>query len=112
MNENERLDLSALQPDAQRWHLAVDATMQRVDDVLARRIADPIVTIAGWYRPLLIAASIVLALLIPVELALEAREARAEQVDRLVTLSVDLQRAETPPSSAEFLRALTTKEAQ
>ncbi len=41
-----------------------------------------------------------------VEVALESRERREEQVRRLVSLSTDLAGAQEAPTAAEFLRAL------
>jgi hypothetical protein len=109
MNPDEKkLDLSALDPmqDPVRWQALFDATMVRVDAALSARAADPIVTIAGWRRPLLLAAAIALALLVPIELVLESKETRAEQVERLVSLSAGVVRAAAPPSGADFRRAL------
>jgi len=48
-------------------------------------------------------------LLIPIELALELRESRAEQVERLVSLSSRWEDGGKPPSGAAFLRALTAE---
>ena len=112
MTEHDRLDLSALDPmrDPEQWERMMAATLVRVDAVLTRRMEDPITAIAAWRRPLLLAAAAMLALLIPVELALEARESRAEQVERLVSLSTDWDHSGGPPSGAEFLRALTTED--
>ena len=86
------------------------ATLVRVDAVLSHRADDPLAAIAGWKWPLLVAATTALVLLIPVELALELREPRAEQVERLVSLSTQWEDGEEPPTGAEFLRALTAEE--
>lgn len=112
MTDHDRLDLSALDPtrDPEHWERVRVATLARVDAVLSRRSDDPLVAIAGWRRPLLVVAAALLALLIPVELALELREPRAEQVERLVSLSTGLVDGEEPPSGAEFLRALEAEE--
>ena len=112
MIEPDRLDLSPLDPmrDPARWRAVVDATLLRVDAALSRRARDPLSLIAAWRRPLLIAAAAALALLVPVELALETREARAEQVQRLVALSAEWSGAERAPSGADFLRALAAGE--
>ena len=111
MNEHDPLDLSPLDPaaDAARWQRVVDATLLRVGAVLEARAQDPLTLIASWRRPMLIAAAVALAILVPVELLLEVREARAEQVEALVTLSAELVRAEVPPSGADFLRALAVE---
>src|SRR5687768_11858991 len=110
MNEHDPLDLSPLDPgrDPARWQRVVDATLLRVNAVLEarERAQDPLTLIASWRRPVLVAAAVTLAIVIPVELVLEVREARAEQVEALVTLSTEVVRAETPPSGADFLRAL------
>lgn len=112
MNEHEPLDLSELGTgrDPDHWRAVTDATLRRVDAVLARRARDPLALIASWTRPLLIATAAALALLLPVELALELREARAEQVQRLVALSSGWHSAEPPPTGADFLRALVEGE--
>ena len=110
MTEEERLDLSLLDPrDPEHWQRVMADTLGRVDAVLSRRVQDPFTAIAGWKRPLLIAAGFALALLIPVEFALEARESEAERVERLVSMSADRGDAE-PPSGADFLRALYAAE--
>ena len=111
MTDHDRLDLSALDParDPEHWERVMAATLIRVDAVLSRRIDDPLTAIAVWKRPLLVAAGVALALLIPIELALELRESRAEQVERLVSLSSRWEDGRTPPSGAEFLRALTAE---
>ena len=110
MNEHDPVDLSLLDPaaDPARWQRVVDATLLRVSAVLEarQRAQDPLTLIASWRRPVLVAAGIAVAILIPVELFLEVHEARAEQVEALVTLSTELVRAEAPPSGADFLRAL------
>lgn len=108
MSEHERLDLSVLDPmrDPDHWYTFVGATRMRVDAVLARRAQDPLSLIASWRRPLLIAAAVAAVLLVPLEFALDAREARAERVQRLVALSTGLDRTQPPPSGADFLRAL------
>lgn len=109
MNEHDPMDLSALHPmrDPAHWRAVVDATLVRVDAVLSAPPQDPLTLIASWTRSLVIAGAVVIALLVPVEIALETREARAEQVQRLVTLSADWGYGEPPPSGSDFLRALT-----
>lgn len=108
MNEHERFDLSALstEQDPDHWHAFVGATLMRVDAALTRRAEDPLSLIASWTRPLLIAAAVAVMLLVPVEIVLETREARAEQVQRLVALSTEWGRSEAPPSGTDFLQAL------
>lgn len=114
MNDRDRIDLSALDPmrDPEHWRALVSATLTRVDAVLPKPPDDPFVLIAAWSRPMLIAASIALAVLIPVELALERRDDRMEQVERLVSLSADWDHGEAPPSAEQFLRALRPEQAR
>ncbi|HEX6587417.1 MAG TPA: hypothetical protein VF039_00230 [Longimicrobiales bacterium] len=102
------IDLSALDPerDAGRWDALVAATVARADAALAARSRSALDTIAGWSRPLLLAAALLVALLVPAEMLLDARERRAEQVQRLVTISVDWSRGDAPTGS-ELARALT-----
>ena len=114
MRDDGAIDLSALDPerDPERWEAYLAATLRRVDVVLERRAAaeraaDPWAHIAAWARPVLLAAAAALAVLVPMELAMEAREERAERVERLVALSAGWDPGETPPSGSDFLRALT-----
>lgn len=108
MNESEPLDLSALDPaeDPAHWQSVVDGTLERIDGVLDRRSIDPLTLIAGWSRPVLLAAAAALAVLVPVELALEEREDRREQVERLVALSLHWEMGRQPPTGTEFVQAL------
>jgi hypothetical protein len=108
MDELKRLDLSALDPagEPERWRALVDATLQRVDVVLASRRRDPLTLIASWSRSLIVAAGMMVLLLIPVEIALERREASAEQVRTLVRLSTSAALGEQQPSGEELSRAL------
>ena len=104
MNEQDPVDLSPLEPE--RWDAVVEDTLRRVDAVLAARPQDPLTLIASWSRALTIGAAVVVALLAPVELALERREARAEQVDSLVRLTTRATLGAQPPTGAELSRAL------
>ena len=108
MSGNDRLDLSPLDPaaDAARWRAVMDATLERVEVVLRARRADPLTLIASWSRPLLVSAGVAAAVLVPVQVALDARDRREEQVRALVDLSVVVDHADTPPSGADFRRAL------
>jgi hypothetical protein len=111
LSDADRIDLSPLDPerDPAQWERFVQRTVDRVAPVLAeRRSAVPLVVIAGWVKPLLIAAVLLLALLIPAEIALEARETRREQVKRLVTLSAWAPTAPAP-TGVEFVRALSER---
>lgn len=108
MNDDDRLDLSALDPlrEPDRWRAVLETTRMRTEAVVAARAGDPFWTIAAWSRPILVAVSVAIALLVPVEIVLEAREPRVEQVERLVELSSELDER-GPPSAEEFVRALS-----
>ena len=108
MSDDARVDLSALDPmeDPARWQRVLDDVQRRVDAVLAERSgqARPLIVIASWRRRLMLAAAVVIAVLVPAELALEAREEEQERVRRLVAVSVLWD--DGRPTGAEFLRAL------
>jgi riboflavin biosynthesis pyrimidine reductase len=108
MTDDARVDLSALDPmeDPARWQAILDDVQRRVDVVLAERSeqARPLIVIASWRRRLMLAAAVVITVLVPAEVALEAREKEQEQVRRLVAVSV--LRDDGRPTGAEFLRAL------
>ncbi|HWL38670.1 MAG TPA: hypothetical protein VNO75_00355 [Gemmatimonadaceae bacterium] len=109
--DNERLDLSALDParDPVRWQAMVDATRSRVDGVLAERAKredDAFYLIASWRRSLIAAAAILLIALIPAEIALEIRESRIEAVHRLVVLSASSVHGSRAPTASEILRTI------
>jgi hypothetical protein len=103
------LNLSALDParDPARWQAVMNATLVRVDDVLAQRRQDALTLIAGWRRPLLAAAAAAVLMLVPVEVALERRETRAETLRGLVAASQAWAEGRTP-TGAELLRAMDT----
>lgn len=106
MTEPGRIDLSPLEPDPTRWRALVDSTLTRVESAMRQRRVDPLTLIASWTRPLLIGASAMVLILIPVELTLEVRERKEERVDRLVALSARIDRLADAPSGADFRRAL------
>ncbi|HEU4556582.1 MAG TPA: hypothetical protein VFS20_01990 [Longimicrobium sp.] len=108
--DERRLDLSALDParDPARWRAMVGATLARMDDVLVHRRQDALSLIAGWRRPLLAAAAAVLLVLLPVEFALERREARVKTVRGLVAASTAWAQEGRAPTGAELLRAMST----
>lgn len=111
MTDDRRLDLFALDPgrDPARWRGVMDATLARVDAVLAARARpDPLALIAGWRRPLLAAAAAAVLLLVPVEVALERREARQEALRGLVSVSTAWAQEGRHPTGAELLRAIRT----
>jgi hypothetical protein len=109
MDDETRLDLSPLDPGADpvAWREFLARTQQRVDAVLTEREGPegPMLVIASWRRRLLLAAAAALAMLVPAEIVLELRETRAERVQRLVAVSTHW--GATPPTGAEFLRALS-----
>ena len=110
-DDDERMDLRALDParDPARWRGVMDATLSRVDGVLALRARqDPLTLIAGWTRPLLAMAAAALAVLVPVEVALERREARDEPVRGLVRASTEWAHRGEAPTGEELLRAIRT----
>ncbi len=108
--DDERLDLSALDPtsDPGRWQNVVDVTLARVDGVLRERERqnDPLTMIAAWMKPLLIAGAVALAILIPIEVALESGNNRANQIDQLVALSTAWADGDSP-TGADLIRALS-----
>ncbi len=108
MDDRERLDLSALAPDPERWRAATAGTLARVDAALRERPRprDPLVAIAAWRRPVLAAAACAVLLLVPLELAMEAREDRPRPVRELVTLSTEWARGAGQPTGADLLRAV------
>src|SRR5690348_617971 len=111
MTDPERFDLTPLDPgqDPGRWEAHVAETLRRVDAVMLDRAGAPLDVIGGWMKPVLIGAAVVLGLLIPIEVALEQRENRLERVARLVALSADWLPAGSPPSGADFVRALARR---
>lgn len=106
--DERRLDLSALDPerDPGRWRAVFDGTLARVDGVLMHRREDALTLIAGWRRPLLAAAAAAVLMLVPVEIALERRESRAETVRGLVAASTAWAQEGRAPTGAELLRAM------
>ena len=113
MSEHQQIDLSALEP--RDWGAITARTMDRVDAVLASRLAaadDPFTLIASWRRSVLAAAAVILAVVIPAEIALEIRERRAEAVHRLATLSVESVQRHEPLSGSEILRTIAAGSAQ
>jgi hypothetical protein len=115
--DNERLDLSPLDPmrDQPRWESFVNATLKRVDRALDQREEqrdDAFLLIASWRRPLLAAAAVLVAVLIPAEIALEIRESRAEKISRLASVSVVWARSEQPPKAADILRVIAVGDRQ
>ena len=106
---DDRIDLSALatSADQDRWNAVVERTLERVSAVLAqpRAPVDPLFLIAGWIRPIVAAAAVLIAILIPTEIALESREETRERVERLVQLTSRLS-GDRALGATEFVRAL------
>lgn len=103
------LDLSALDParDPALWRAVLDGTLARVDATLLARRPDALTLIAGWRRPLLAAAAAAVLLLVPVEVALERRETRAETLRGLVAASEAWAQGRMH-TGAELLHAMDT----
>lgn len=111
MMDETRVNLSALDParDPARWQGVMQATLARVDGVLLQRARpDPLALIAGWRRPLLAMAAGTVLLLVPVEVALERREADREALRGLVDVSTAWAQEGRAPTGAELLRAVRT----
>jgi len=108
MNPEDPVDLSPLDPlqDPDHWREVVERTHARVDLLLANRQTDPLTLIAGWSRTLTLVAAIAILALIPVELLLEKREARLEQIELLSQLAVASVRGESAPTGAELSRVI------
>lgn len=109
--DTDKVDLTALDPTSQpgHWESVVASTLARVDRVLdARRDSenDALSLIARWRRPLLAAAAVFLAALVPAEFLLEERESRAEAARRLATVSVRWVERNQEPTGAEILRTI------
>ena len=109
MPGDERLDLSALDPEREpaRWRALLAGTLARIDAALEERARrdDPLQLIAGWRRPLLATAAALVVMLIPMEFAVKLRKRQAERVERLVALSHWSPEAQRP-TGADFRRAL------
>ncbi len=110
MNDIDPMDLSPLGPEGSRhWQSILDGTAGDIDTVLEARHRhrnDAIVVIAGWRRPLLAAAAAVLAVLVPAEMALEAREARQDSIQLLAASSATWVASRQAPSGSEILRVI------
>src|SRR5687767_8066277 len=89
MKQEDPLDLSALDPmrEPEHWRAFVDTTLARVDSILATRPRDPLTLIASWSRLLVVSATFVVGVLVPVELVLERQETSREQIQQLVQFS-------------------------
>ena len=113
----DKVDLSPLDPerDPAQWQRLVNSTMMSVDAALEARAAssdDPLMTIAGWSRQVLLAAAASLAILVPVEIALEIRESRAEAAHRLAAVSAAWVEGQKNPTGSDILRAIAAGDSQ
>ena len=104
----EHVDLSALGMSESQWQSLYDGTMARIEGnpAFSERRNDPVTVVSGWQRPILAAAAILVAILIPVEFALEMRERNLERIQALAHVSSDVARGLRPPSAAELLKAI------
>ena len=102
---NDRLDLSPLGMSDPEWRTLYESTVARLDSSLAlrRRRTDPVTIVWGWRYPILFAAGLLLAVLVPVELALERRERNRERFATLVQMSGDAARGVRHLSGNELL---------
>ena len=109
MSEHDPIDLSPLAPDGARWDAIVTGTAAGVRAVLEARVgtkSDPIILLASWRRRVLAAAAAILAVLIPAEIAMEARESRRAPAHQLAVRSAMWAASQEAPSGSEILRAL------
>jgi hypothetical protein len=118
MTDPDRLDLSPLDPgrDPEHWsdflavtRLRVEAAMERVADT-----RDPVELLAGWLRPVLAAAAVLVALLGSARLLVGGRGAaleHASEARRLAALSDESLGHGLRPSGAQLLVALRSRSA-
>src|SRR5688572_28792368 len=108
LSDDDRLDLSILDPmeEPGRWAVMMERTAARVDQVLGRRAIDPLTLIASWMRTVTTVGAVMIAVLIPIELVLERREAGQDQVERLAQLSAESLRGGDPMTADALVRAL------
>lgn len=109
----EPIDFSPLNSpaDLRRWDAVMARTMGRVDLTLRSvepQPPSPLLIISEWVKPILAAAAIALLILVPAEFALELREQRREQVERLVRLTNALSH-DRQPTASDFVRVLTER---
>ena len=106
MNDEMPVDLSALDVDADAWRAVMDSTMSRIDEVMAERDT-PFVVLSAWRRPLMLAAAVIVALLVPVKYSMELRESDAEPIRALVNVSVQAVHASDVPAAPALLRPVS-----
>lgn len=118
MTEPDGMDLTALDPgrDPQRWARRMDATRLLVDAVLAGRLppSGSFDIVGGWFRPILAAAAVLVALVGAAAAGLGGRNTaldRASEARRLAVLSDhSLGRGERP-TGAQLLVAIRSRRA-
>ena len=106
------VDLSPLDPssDAARWERMLASTVARAqaaNDARTLARSTPLGTIAGWRRELLVAAAAAIAMLMPLEFALELSERREQRVHSLAQRSAAWAESGVSPSGADILRGMT-----
>lgn len=104
MNDSASVDLKALEPEG--WEVVLKQTLRRTDELLAARRRDPLTLIASWSRGVTISAFVAVAILIPVEVALETREYESERVQTLVRLSTQTALGAQALTGEDLSRAL------
>jgi hypothetical protein len=116
MNDPEAVDLSMFDParDPDRWSLLAESTRHRIAEAVRRRgEADVFAVLAGWGRPVLAAAAIVL-LALGTAIASRAPHAasRASDARRLAFLTESSALEGRAPTGGEVLVALGLKGAR
>lgn len=108
MNDDDRVDLSALKLTHSEFESFLDSTLARADDNLRmrRRQGDLALIVTGWRREILAAAAILIAILIPVEIALELREQPGQRIATLAQASADAARGLRQLSPTDLLKAV------
>jgi hypothetical protein len=88
--KNERVDLSSLaaRSDARHWDDVVNATMRRVDEVLAGRSSiTAIDQLVLWTRPALAVAAVIILLALPIIVAEQSTINVGPGADGMATIS-------------------------
>jgi hypothetical protein len=118
MNDPHRIDFSAIDPgrDPERWARLVAATRLRVEGALKGLAAtpSPLDLVAGWFRPILVAAVLVAVLLGTVRLLVGSRSATlsdASEARRLAALSGESLGRGLAPTGSQLLVALRSRSA-
>jgi hypothetical protein len=118
MTDPDGMDLTALDPgrDPERWARRVDATRLLVDAVLAGRLAPSgsLDMVGAWFRPILAAAAVLVALLGAAGVVLGGRSTpldRASEARRLAVLSDNSLGRGERPTGAQLLVAIRSRRA-